>query len=86
MRWAADQDPQFRRIFYRLLLPRLREMGKTVIAIGHDDHYFPLADRLLEMRQDSSSLTEPTGEHRAAVSRDAGRPSGLRGAARCRHR
>ena len=38
--WAADQDPQFRRIFYQVLLPRLKEMGKTVIAISHDDHYF----------------------------------------------
>ncbi len=67
--WAADQDPQFRRIFYQVLLPRLKEMGKTVIAISHDDHYFPLADRLLEMRQ--GQLTELTGACRAAVSRDA---------------
>ncbi|MCK8356917.1 multidrug ABC transporter permease/ATP-binding protein, partial [Erwinia amylovora] len=43
--WAADQDPHFRRIFYRELLPRLREMGKTVLAISHDDHYFLHADR-----------------------------------------
>ncbi len=67
--WAADQDPQFRRIFYQLLLPRLKEMGKTVIAISHDDHYFSLADRLLEMRQ--GRLTELTGEQREQVSRDA---------------
>ncbi|KTA94828.1 multidrug transporter membrane component/ATP-binding component [Aeromonas salmonicida subsp. smithia] len=67
--WAADQDPQFRRIFYQLLLPRLKAMGKTVIAISHDDHYFPLADRLLEMRQ--GQLTELTGERREQVSRDA---------------
>ena len=67
--WAADQDPQFRRIFYQVLLPRLKEMGKTVIAISHDDHYFPLADRLLEMRQ--GQLTELTGARRAEVSRDA---------------
>ena len=67
--WAADQDPQFRRIFYQVLLPRLKEMGKTVIAISHDDHYFPLADRLLEMRQ--GRLTELTGERREQVSRDA---------------
>ncbi|MCV5296654.1 multidrug ABC transporter permease/ATP-binding protein, partial [Escherichia coli] len=51
------------------LLPRLKAMGKTVIAISHDDHYFPLADRLLEMRQ--GQLTELTGARRAAVSRDA---------------
>ncbi len=67
--WAADQDPQFRRIFYQVLLPRLKEMGKTVIAISHDDHYFSLADRLLEMRQ--GRLTELTGEQRELVSRDA---------------
>ena len=67
--WAADQDPQFRRIFYQVLLPRLKEMGKTVIAISHDDLYFSLADRLLEMRQ--GRLTELTGEQREQVSRDA---------------
>ncbi|MFM5732412.1 multidrug ABC transporter permease/ATP-binding protein [Aeromonas caviae] len=67
--WAADQDPQFRRIFYQVLLPHLKEMGKTVIAISHDDHYFSLADRLLEMRQ--GRLTELTGEQREQVSRDA---------------
>ena len=67
--WAADQDPQFRRIFYQVLLPRLKEMGKTVIAISHDDLYFSLADRLLEMRQ--GQLTELTGERREQVSRDA---------------
>jgi multidrug/microcin transport system ATP-binding/permease protein len=67
--WAADQDPQFRRIFYQVLLPRLKEMGKTVIAISHDDLYFSQADRLLEMRQ--GQLTELTGEQRARVSQDA---------------
>ncbi|GAB2782304.1 multidrug ABC transporter permease/ATP-binding protein [Halomonas shantousis] len=67
--WAADQDPVFRRIFYRELLPRFREMGKTVFAISHDDHYFEHADRLLEMR--SGQLTELTGEMRHQVSRDA---------------
>lgn len=67
--WAADQDPQFRRIFYQVLLPRLKDMGKTVIAISHDDLYFSQADRLLEMRQ--GQLTELTGEQRARVSQDA---------------
>jgi len=67
--WAADQDPQFRRIFYQVLLPRLKEMGKTVIAISHDDLYFSQADRLLEMRQ--GRLTELLGERREQVSRDA---------------
>ncbi|WP_136067375.1 multidrug ABC transporter permease/ATP-binding protein [Modicisalibacter radicis] len=67
--WAADQDPQFRRVFYRQLLPRLRALGKTLVVISHDDHYFDQADRLLEMRQ--GSLHELTGEARKAASRDA---------------
>jgi putative ATP-binding cassette transporter len=67
--WAADQDPQFRRTFYRDLLPRLQAMGKTVLAISHDDHYFQHADRLLEMRQ--GQLQELTGRDRDNASRDA---------------
>ncbi|MCK2184309.1 multidrug ABC transporter permease/ATP-binding protein [Halomonas getboli] len=67
--WAADQDPQFRRVFYRDLLPRLQAMGKTVFAISHDDHYFDRADRLLEMH--GGRLSELTGEQRQRVSRDA---------------
>jgi putative ATP-binding cassette transporter len=67
--WAADQDPQFRRVFYRDLLPRLQAMGKTVFAISHDDHYFDRADRLLEMHD--GRLSELTGAQRHRVSRDA---------------
>jgi putative ATP-binding cassette transporter len=33
-----------------VLLPLMQQMGKTVFAISHDDHYFQHADRLLEMR------------------------------------
>src|SRR6185295_6938848 len=33
--WAADQDPQFKQIFYYELLPELKARGKTVIAITH---------------------------------------------------
>lgn len=47
--WAADQDPVFRRKFYREILPRLRAEGKTIIAVTHDDQYFDLADRRLRM-------------------------------------
>ncbi len=49
--WAADQDPGFRRIFYRKLLPEMRKMGKIVIAITHDDHYFDVADKVLKLDQ-----------------------------------
>jgi putative ATP-binding cassette transporter len=48
--WAADQDPQFRKQFYKQLLPKLKQMGKTVIAITHDDNYFNTADYVLSFR------------------------------------
>ncbi len=67
--WAADQDPHFRRIFYRELLPWLQEMGKTIFAISHDDHYFLHADRLLEMRE--GKLGELTGAERELATLDA---------------
>lgn len=47
--FAADQDPQFRQYIYETLLPEIKAMGKTVIAVTHDDHYFHVADRLLKM-------------------------------------
>jgi len=47
--FAADQDPQFRQYFYETILPELKAMGKTVIAVTHDDHYFHVADRVLKM-------------------------------------
>jgi putative ATP-binding cassette transporter len=46
---AADQDPVFRRHFYEVLLRELKEQGKTIIAVTHDDHYFHVADRVLKM-------------------------------------
>lgn len=47
--WAADQDPLFKDVFYRELLPELKARGKTVLVISHDDRYFHLADRLIRM-------------------------------------
>ena len=46
---AADQDPGFRKFFYRTLLPKMKERGKIVIAITHDDHYFDVADRVIKL-------------------------------------
>jgi putative pyoverdin transport system ATP-binding/permease protein len=54
--WAADQDPEFRRYFYEVLLQDLRNQGKTIIAVTHDDHYFDNGDRVLKM--DYGQLTE----------------------------
>ncbi|WP_437290232.1 cyclic peptide export ABC transporter [Sorangium sp. So ce406] len=47
--WAADQDPVFKDVFYRQILPELRASGKTIIVISHDDRYFGVADRVLKM-------------------------------------
>jgi putative ATP-binding cassette transporter len=47
--WAADQDPQFKEVFYRQLLPGLKARGKTVIVISHDDRYYGLAERLIKL-------------------------------------
>ena len=45
--WAADQDPEFREHFYRVMLPALRAAGRTVIAVTNDDRYYDAADRLI---------------------------------------
>jgi putative ATP-binding cassette transporter len=47
--WAADQDPLFKEVFYRQILPSLKERSKTVVVISHDDHYFDAADRMLKL-------------------------------------
>lgn len=49
--WAADQDPYFRRKFYEQLVHELRQRGKTVIAVTHDDRYFHTADRCVKMEE-----------------------------------
>jgi putative pyoverdin transport system ATP-binding/permease protein len=47
--WAADQDPLFKEIFYSEFLPKLRNQGKTLLVISHDDQYFHLADRVIKL-------------------------------------
>ncbi|MEH1847191.1 MAG: cyclic peptide export ABC transporter [Nostoc sp.] len=47
--WASDQDPLFKDIFYNKLLPELKNRGKAVLVISHDNHYFYLADRIIKM-------------------------------------
>ena len=49
--WAADQDPYFRKKFYKELLPVLKEEGYTIIAITHDDKYYHCADKLFRMEE-----------------------------------
>jgi putative ATP-binding cassette transporter len=47
--WASDQDPHFKELFYRELVPELRARGKTVVVITHDDKYFSFADRVIKL-------------------------------------
>lgn len=57
--WAADQDPQFREYYYYTLLPELKNAGKTLIIVSHDDSkFFNTADRILRM--DDGKLSDVT--------------------------
>lgn len=47
--WAAGQDPAFKEIFYRRILPDLQARNKLIIAISHDDHYFNAAGRIIKL-------------------------------------
>jgi putative ATP-binding cassette transporter len=49
--WTADQDPEFKEVFYREILPGLCAQGKTVLAISHDDRYHALAGRILQLSE-----------------------------------
>ncbi|MFY0256193.1 cyclic peptide export ABC transporter [Chitinophaga sp. 30R24] len=46
--WAAEQDPSFRAIFYKEIIPELKRKGKTVIAVTHDDQYFHCAEKVVK--------------------------------------
>lgn len=56
--WAADQDPTFKDVFYRRILPDLKSRGKTLVVITHDDRYFDLADQLVRMENGQIVATE----------------------------
>jgi cyclic peptide transporter len=45
--WAAEQDPKNRKYFYTELLSILKDMGKTVVAISHDEDFYHIADRVV---------------------------------------
>ncbi|MBV8965468.1 MAG: ABC transporter ATP-binding protein, partial [Mycobacteriaceae bacterium] len=47
--WAADQEPQFRDVFYTEIITGLARRGKTVIVITHDDRYFHCADKIVKL-------------------------------------
>lgn len=41
---AADQDPEFKKYFYKELLFEMKRQGKTVMVVTHDDFYFDVCD------------------------------------------
>lgn len=63
--WAADQDPTFRRIFYTEIVPDLKQQGKTLIVISHDDRYFDAADR--SIRLSAGKIVEEVGPSQVAA-------------------
>lgn len=56
---AADQDPTYRQFFYEVILKDLKKLNKTVIAVSHDEHYFHVADRVLEMTNGKLTPYQP---------------------------
>ncbi len=56
--WAADQDPDFRRYFYEVLLPELKAQGKTLLIATHDDRYFYMADMVVKMEMGNIAKLE----------------------------
>jgi putative pyoverdin transport system ATP-binding/permease protein len=66
--WAADQDPQFKRIFYYELVPELKARGKTVIVISHDDRYYGLADRLVKLEAGKVEYDEAVAHPEPVIS------------------
>ena len=69
--WAADQDPVFKEVFYRELLPELKAKGKAVLVISHDDRYFHLADRLIRMENGQVIAIETSADRTSLKSTSA---------------
>lgn len=60
--WAADQDPHYREIFYTRLLPELKNRGKTIVVITHDDRYYHLGDRVVKLEYGKVAAETVAGE------------------------
>jgi len=83
--WAADQDPRYKDLFYREILPRIRDSGKLVVVISHDERYFSTADRVLWLERGklpvwrAPSSFAGSAEMRPALSAVYARYGGARG-------
>lgn len=66
--WAADQDPHYKEIFYRTILPDLRQRGKLVVVITHDDRFFRTGDRILKFEDGRIVQDQPDSPRSEPVS------------------
>ncbi len=65
--WAADQDPEFKSIFYREILQDMKRNNKLVIVITHDDRYFDCADRVIFMEDGRVVREQKTSVSNSAI-------------------
>jgi putative ATP-binding cassette transporter len=72
--WASDQDPQFKEVFYTQLLPELKDRGKAVLVITHDDRYLRVADRVVKLDSGKISCQTAASEP-PPFEMNSGRPS-----------
>lgn len=61
--WAAEQDPVNKKLFYTKWIHELRNMGKTIILVSHDDDFYHVADRVVrfdygKITSDKYNITE----------------------------
>src|SRR5262249_23042536 len=57
--WAADQDASFKEFFSATILPGLRAQEKPVIVISHDDRYYGVADRIVNLESGRITSAAP---------------------------
>ena len=67
--WAADQDPLFKRKFYKEILPFLQSKGISIIAVSHDDSYFDVATRIILVK--NGFVRELDESERISAAKDA---------------
>jgi putative ATP-binding cassette transporter len=60
--FGAEQDPAFRERLYLEILPQLRDEGRLILAVTHDDRYFDACDRRIHL--DYGALTINRTHHR----------------------
>jgi len=76
--WAADQDPEFKAVFYHEVLPALKRRGKAIVVISHDDRYFDVADQLVTLEEGAIAQVRRRDAKEAPVHAPTGRGFSLR--------